>query len=345
MWIGDLDKDKRMAGTSMKLSDERLRPKYIELKEDQKEIRIGRLNSTNPPNYLIESCINKRMISRNHATIERLPDGGFILYDHSMNGTYVNYVRVSGGVTLKNGDIVCFGHLNGANLKPGDGVVPFFSDLKYQAFVGPTKQVAAAIAKAPDNHSDRLASNKRPNKSPTSSSHDHKRGVIKTTPSRHIRSEDEGLKSDQEEEESDEDLMDRLAKRKSVSASAPTTSSKKTPASKSNGTKRHAASPPPLKKSKTHHSSSKKSRGKASNDEDSMDDDIGSPVNEEVHHAAGEDDQEECSSRVCKKPTGPSIDWIQCDKCTKWYHQICLNLTATEASVEKYFCPSCVKKR
>lgn len=191
MWIGDLDKDKRMAGTSMKLSDERLRPKYIELKEDQKEIRIGRLNSTNPPNYVIESCINKRMISRNHATIERLPDGGFILYDHSMNGTYVNYVRVSGGVTLKNGDIVCFGHLNGANLKPGDGVVPFFSDLKYQAsfpiifffvvvridvivlffqaFVGPTKQVADAIAKAPDSHLDRLASGKRPNKSPTDS--------------------------------------------------------------------------------------------------------------------------------------------------------------------------------
>lgn len=345
MWIGDLDKDKRMAGTSMKLSDERLRPKYIELKEDQKEIRIGRLNSTNPPNYVIESCINKRMISRNHATIERLPDGGFMLYDHSMNGTYVNYVRVSGGVTLKNGDIVCFGHLNGANLKPGDGVVPFFSDLKYQAFVGPTKQVATAIAKAPDTHSDRLASNKRPNRSPTGSSHDLKRGVAKTTPSRHIKSEDEGMKSDQEEEESDEDLMDRLAKRKSVPTSAPTTSSRKTPVSKSNGSKRHTASPPPVKKSKAHHLSSKKSRGKASNDEDSMDDDVGSPVNEEVHHATGEDDQEECSARVCKKPTGPSIDWIQCDKCTKWYHQICLSLTANEANVEKYFCPSCMKKR
>ncbi|VUZ49862.1 unnamed protein product [Hymenolepis diminuta] len=285
------------------------------------------------------------MISRNHATIERLPDGGFILYDHSMNGTYVNYVRVSGGVTLKNGDIVCFGHLNGANLKPGDGVVPFFSDLKYQAFVGPTKQVAAAISKAPDSHSDRLAGGKRPNKSPTGSSHDVKKGVSKATPSRHMKSEDESLKSEQEEEESDEDLMDRLAKRKSVPPPAPASSSKKAPVSKSNGAKRHAASPPPSKKSKTHHSSSKKPRGKASSDEDSIDDDMGSPVNEEVHHVAGEDDQEECSARVCKKPTGPSIDWIQCDKCTKWYHQICLNLTAAEANVEKYFCPSCVKKR
>ncbi|VDL57941.1 unnamed protein product [Hymenolepis diminuta] len=57
MWIGDLDKDKRMAGTSMKLSDERLRPKYIELKEDQKEIRIGLLNSTSPPNPAVKRIL------------------------------------------------------------------------------------------------------------------------------------------------------------------------------------------------------------------------------------------------------------------------------------------------
>ena len=132
LWIGDLNQDKRMVNSSMKVSDERFRPKLIELKEGQDEIRIGRLNSTNPPNYLIESCINKRMISRNHATIERLADGGFMLYDHSMNGTYVNFKRVTGGVTLNQGDIVCFGHLNGANLKPGDTVPPFYSDLKYK---------------------------------------------------------------------------------------------------------------------------------------------------------------------------------------------------------------------
>ncbi|VDD77532.1 unnamed protein product, partial [Mesocestoides corti] len=159
LWVGDLNQDKRMANASMKISDERYRPKLIELKEGQKEIRIGRLNSTNPPHYLIESCINKRMISRNHATIERLANGGFMLYDHSMNGTYVNYMRVSGGVTLKHGDIVCFGHLNGANLKPGEDVTPFFSDLKYQVYIGSTRDAINSAAN--DASGERPSGNKR----------------------------------------------------------------------------------------------------------------------------------------------------------------------------------------
>ncbi|KAG5441748.1 hypothetical protein CSKR_112889 [Clonorchis sinensis] len=131
-WIGDLDQDKREQAGCVSSSSDQYRPKKIELKPGQKEIRIGRINTKNPPDYPIESCINNRMISRNHATIERSARGGSILYDHSMNGTYVNYTRVIGGVTLKHGDIVCFGHLNGANLKPGEKVSLFYSDLKYR---------------------------------------------------------------------------------------------------------------------------------------------------------------------------------------------------------------------
>nr|CAH8833958.1 unnamed protein product [Trichobilharzia regenti] len=131
-WIGDLDQDKREQAGCVSSSSDQYRPKKIELKPGQKEIRIGRINTKIPPDYPIESCINSRMISRNHATIERSAKGGSILYDHSMNGTYVNYTRVMGGVTLKHGDIVCFGHLNGANLKPGEPVALFYSDLKYR---------------------------------------------------------------------------------------------------------------------------------------------------------------------------------------------------------------------
>lgn len=189
-----------------------------------------------------------------------------------------------------------------------------------------------------------MAGGKRPNKSPTVGQ-DVKKSTSTTskTPSRHVKGEDTADSLKSEEEDSDEDLMDRLAKRKSVPPSSGS-GSKKALIPKSNGAKRHAVSPPPSKKSKTHHP--KKPRGKevASSDDGSMDDDVESPANEEVRHL-GEDDQEECSARVCKKPTGAPIDWIQCDKCTKWYHQICLSLTAEEANVEKYFCPSCVKKR
>ncbi|VDM32595.1 unnamed protein product [Hydatigera taeniaeformis] len=349
LWVGDLNQDKRMASTSMKVSDERYRPKLIELKEGQKEIRIGRLNSTNPPHYLIESCINKRMISRNHATIERLPDGGFMLYDHSMNGTYVNYMRVSGGVTLKNGDIVCFGHLNGANLKPGDDVTPFFSDLKYQVYIGSPKEVAAATAAAGDSNSDRISVNKRQRKS-SGGSHEVKKGVVSSskTPSRH-RGGDEATGSIKSEaEDSDEDLMDRLSKRKSGVQSGGN-SVKRNPSCKSNGMKKHASPPPSVVKRSKHHSKKSRAREVAVDAEDDENDDgdgdsaMGGD-NEDVARY-GEDDQEECSARTCKKPAGTAIDWIQCDKCSKWYHQICLNLTPEEANVDVYYCPSCTKKR
>ncbi|TPP59690.1 Lysine specific demethylase 5B [Fasciola gigantica] len=145
-WIGDLDQDKREQAGCVSSSSDQYRPKKIELKPGQKEIRIGRINTKMPPDYPIESCINSRMISRNHATIERSAKGGSMLYDHSMNGTYVNYTRVIGGVTLKHGDIVCFGHLNGANLKPGEKVSLFYSDLKYQVELSdapPSKETPA----------------------------------------------------------------------------------------------------------------------------------------------------------------------------------------------------------
>ncbi|VEL27997.1 unnamed protein product, partial [Protopolystoma xenopodis] len=151
VWIGDLDQDKRQAASYNSISNEKYRPKRIELKPSQKEIRIGRINSKNPPDYPIESCINSRMISRNHATIERLSKGGCMLYDHSMNGTYINYTRVTGGAILKHGDIICFGHLNGANLKPGETVSSFYSDLKYKVELStpsPNKNSSAVGATA-----------------------------------------------------------------------------------------------------------------------------------------------------------------------------------------------------
>ena len=37
-----------------------------------------------------------------------------------------------------------------------------------------------------------------------------------------------------------------------------------------------------------------------------------------------DDDDEICSAKRCLQPTGDDINWIQCDKCEKWYHLFCI---------------------
>lgn len=65
------------------------------------------------------------MMSRVHAKIEAEVDsntGNYVSYsieDKSLNGTYVNDTRVDGKTVLNNGDLITFGHLNGAAIGPG----------------------------------------------------------------------------------------------------------------------------------------------------------------------------------------------------------------------------------
>lgn len=133
IWVGDLDESKtQRLQNPQALSYDRCHPKKMVVRQDKKETRIGRKNSKMPPDYALESAVSNRMISRNHVTIERLSKGNYMLYDHSLNGTYVNFVRVIGGTILKHEDVVCFGHINGANIKPGESVTPFATDLKYR---------------------------------------------------------------------------------------------------------------------------------------------------------------------------------------------------------------------
>ena len=37
-----------------------------------------------------------------------------------------------------------------------------------------------------------------------------------------------------------------------------------------------------------------------------------------------DDDDEICSAKRCLQPTGDDINWVQCDKCEKWYHLFCI---------------------
>lgn len=71
-------------------------------------IKISLLTYLAPINYIIESAFGKNLISRYHTTIKRRSGRKFVIYDHSTNGTFVNYVRVNFKATLNNGDIGCF---------------------------------------------------------------------------------------------------------------------------------------------------------------------------------------------------------------------------------------------
>ncbi|KAL3994776.1 FHA domain family protein [Acanthocheilonema viteae] len=82
--------------------------------------KIGR----NPDlvDVVLISQVHSNMISREHTTIfvkARRDRYACFIKDHSLNGTYVNDFRVSGEAELQQGDVIKFGHVNGAAIKPG----------------------------------------------------------------------------------------------------------------------------------------------------------------------------------------------------------------------------------
>ncbi|XP_072040180.1 uncharacterized protein [Amphiura filiformis] len=83
---------------------------------------IGR--NTAKVDFFLNSTINKCLISRHHAEIlvAKKEGTGVVqlhIKDCSLNGTFVNDVKIPGTAELKAGDIVTFGHLSGAGIKPG----------------------------------------------------------------------------------------------------------------------------------------------------------------------------------------------------------------------------------
>jgi len=72
----------------------------------------------------LDSNIRKGLISRAHAhIIKQSSVSGEVLYhmfDTSLNGTYINDIRIKGSQILREGDKVAFGHLRGAIIDPGE---------------------------------------------------------------------------------------------------------------------------------------------------------------------------------------------------------------------------------
>jgi hypothetical protein len=87
-----------------------------------KGTRIGR----NPElvDVVLHSVHHSNMISRDHSEVIAETDKngkyvGYYIKDKSLNGTYVNDIRVEGAHHLKEGDTIKFGHINGAAIRPG----------------------------------------------------------------------------------------------------------------------------------------------------------------------------------------------------------------------------------
>lgn len=55
-----------------------------------------------------------------------------------------------------------------------------------------------------------------------------------------------------------------------------------------------------------------------------------------------EDEDEACLARPCKRPASEEVDWVQCDTCEQWYHNLCVGITAKKATeLDSYICPYC----
>ena len=82
---------------------------------------VGRNPSSS--HIFLDSNKNKVMISRLHARIVTEKDSKgnqtFKISDTSLNGTYVNDIKIADSCDLQPGDTVTFGHLKGAVLAPG----------------------------------------------------------------------------------------------------------------------------------------------------------------------------------------------------------------------------------
>jgi len=247
-------------------------PKHIIIHDEPDEIvTIGRENSKTKVNYVLGDSSKPRVVSRLHATLKyNADDLSFWLSDQSVNGTYVNYVRVPiNGLKLEMEDIVCFFHRNGANIKPGEKVEPFDTHLKYRV--------------------------------------------------EFVDEDDENLDEDEAQSKSSKEPL-------------------KTPRKRGSFTLDRSCSPETIaKKPRTKNSSSGKIR-------------IGNKAPKRSTKSSKvelvQDEEELCAADLCMRPIGLAIDWIQCDMCSNWYHQMCLGITTAKAidPSKPYYCPNCRSK-
>ena len=96
---------------------------------------IGRNKPT--VDLFLDSIKFKGLISRIHAHIiqdvdKETGDTFYEIFDTSLNGTYVNNVKISGSIKLNDGDEITFGHIKGAVLQPGAYAPQKITEFKFK---------------------------------------------------------------------------------------------------------------------------------------------------------------------------------------------------------------------
>uniref|UniRef100_A0A672LLK4 [histone H3]-trimethyl-L-lysine(4) demethylase n=1 Tax=Sinocyclocheilus grahami TaxID=75366 RepID=A0A672LLK4_SINGR len=54
-----------------------------------------------------------------------------------------------------------------------------------------------------------------------------------------------------------------------------------------------------------------------------------------------EEDMTQCPAEKCLQPEGEEVYWVQCDCCNRWFHMICVGVSAELAAEEDYMCVTC----
>uniref|UniRef100_A0A8C1Q889 [histone H3]-trimethyl-L-lysine(4) demethylase n=1 Tax=Cyprinus carpio TaxID=7962 RepID=A0A8C1Q889_CYPCA len=54
-----------------------------------------------------------------------------------------------------------------------------------------------------------------------------------------------------------------------------------------------------------------------------------------------EEDMTQCPAKNCLQPEGEEVYWVQCDCCNRWFHMICVGVSAELAAKEDYMCVTC----
>ena len=100
-----------------------------------KEVTVVGRNAVNSDIFL-DSVKNKALISRLHARIISRKDATgktvFKVCDTSLNGTYVNDIKIADTVDLLPGDTLTFGHTRGAVLDPGTFAEQPMSEFRFK---------------------------------------------------------------------------------------------------------------------------------------------------------------------------------------------------------------------
>ncbi|PAA58320.1 hypothetical protein BOX15_Mlig022068g1, partial [Macrostomum lignano] len=342
---------------------------------------IGRASSKTPPDCVIESQVNPMMVSRKHAEVRAEEKGNrYFLVDHSLNGTYINYTRILSSKLLVVGDIICFGHVNGFNIKPGSTVNGFRSELKF---------VFEKVSNSPAGPAGPPASSGDHNPTATHGDGGRKRlsggeaggsrGAASAKRARD-KSPDSSMSSSQSSPSND------LSPAMAPHPAPPVSASKSSAASIGGGGGGGSASKKSSgegKKSDTKKSSSAAAKRQSSVDSGGKGGSVGSvqrksgasrssksgggsrPSKQSKQSrgssgrpsgsssaavaAGGGDpsgqfhiDGEPCESLTCIKPKDPNVNWVCCDSCNSWYHVMCTDLD-DDVNLDdiEFFCIKC----